>query len=90
MQGSLHPADHLDSTHICLNNLENRRKTSRMDSLEPRVDKKTMEEGRKGREVVCATRTGGKERGSGSATHSARQSPRSLACKSRGAELHEF
>ena len=52
MLGSLRPADYLDSTHTCLNNPENRQKTSRMDSLEPRVDKKSMEEGRKGGEVV--------------------------------------
>ena len=49
MLGSLRPADHLDSTHICLNNPENHQKTSRMDSPEPSIDKKPMEEGRKGR-----------------------------------------
>ena len=41
------PADHLDSTHICLNNLENCQKTSRMDTLEPSVDKRPTGEGRK-------------------------------------------
>ena len=61
MLDSPHPADHLDSTHICLNNPENHRKTSRMDSLEPSVNKKPTEEGRKGREAVRATLTGGRE-----------------------------
>ena len=32
-----------------------------MDSLEPRVDKRSTEEGRKGGEVVRPTRTGGRE-----------------------------
>ena len=58
---SLHPADHLDSTLICLNNPENRQKTSRMDSPEPSVDEKPTEEGRKGREAVRATQTGRRE-----------------------------
>ena len=40
------PADHLDSTHTCLNNPENHQKTSRMDSLEPSVDNRPTEEGR--------------------------------------------
>ena len=43
--GSPHPADHLDSTHTCLNNPENCQKTSRMDSPEPSIDKKPREEG---------------------------------------------
>ena len=34
-----------------------------MDSLEPSVDKRPTEKGRKGREVVHATRTGGREPG---------------------------
>ena len=38
--GSTHPADHLDSTHTCLNNPENHKKTSRMDSLEPSIDER--------------------------------------------------
>ena len=61
--GSPRPADHLDSTHICLNNPENRQKTSRMDSQKPSIDKRPMEEGRKGGEVVCATQTEGREPG---------------------------
>ena len=61
--GSPRPADHLDSTHICLNNPENCQKTSRMDSLEPSLDKRPTEEGRKGREAARATQTGGKELG---------------------------
>ena len=63
MLGSPRPADHLDSTHICLNNPENHQKTSRTDTLEPRVDKRHMEEGRKGREAVPATLTGRREPG---------------------------
>ena len=35
MLGSPCPADHLDSTYICLNNPENRQKTSRTESPEP-------------------------------------------------------
>ena len=63
MLGSPHPADRLDSTHICLNNRENRQKTSRTDSPEPSVDKRPPEDGRKGGEVVCATQTGRRELG---------------------------
>ena len=63
MLGSPRPADHLDSTHICLNNAENCQKTSRMDSPEPSVDKRPTEEGRKGCEVVHATWTGRRELG---------------------------
>ena len=44
MLGSPHPADHLDSTHICINNPENWQKTSRTDTPEPSVDKRPMEE----------------------------------------------
>ena len=63
MLGSPRPAGRLDTTHISLNNPENHEKTSRMDSLEPSIDKRPMEEGRKGPEVVCATGTGGREPG---------------------------
>ena len=56
MLGSPHPAVHLDSTHICLKNPENHKKTSRMDSLEPSVDKRPTKDGRKGGEVVPAMR----------------------------------
>ena len=63
MLGSPRPADHLYSTHICLNNLENHQKTSRMDSLETSIDERPAEESRKGREAVHATRTGGREPG---------------------------
>ena len=63
MLGSPRPADHLDSTHICLNNPENCQKTSRMDSPEPSVDERPTEEGRKWGEAVCTTWTGGKELG---------------------------
>ena len=75
MLGSLRLADHLDSTHTCLNNPENHQKTSRMDSLEPSIDKRPTEESRKGGEVVHATQTGGREPGSGRAACLARQSP---------------
>ena len=59
MLGSLRLADHLDSTHIGLDNPENRQKTSRMESLEPSVDKRPTEEGRKGRKVVLHGLAGG-------------------------------
>ena len=61
--GSPRPADCLDSTDICLNNPENIQKTSRTDSLEPSIDKRPTEEGRKGREAVHATHTGRREPG---------------------------
>ena len=61
--GSPRPADCLDSTHIDLNNPGNHRQTSRMYSLEPSINKRPTEEGRKGREAVRATRTGGREPG---------------------------
>ena len=63
MLGSPHPADHLDSTHTCLNNPENRQKTSRTDVLGPNIDKRPMEKGRKGREAVHGTQTGKREPG---------------------------
>ena len=63
MLGSPRPADHLDSTHTCLNNPENHQKTSRTDSPEPSIDQRPTEEGRKGGEVVHVTRTGGREPG---------------------------
>ena len=63
MLGSPCPADHLDSTHTCLNNPENRQKTSRIETLEPSIDKRPTEEGRKGREAVSPTWTGGREPG---------------------------
>ena len=57
------PADCVDSTHIGLNNPENCQKTSRTNSLELSIDKRPTEEGRKGKEVVLATRTGRREQG---------------------------
>ena len=63
MLGSPCPADHLDSTHVCLNNPENRQKTNRMDSLEPSVHKRPTEEVRKGGEAVRTTRIGRREPG---------------------------
>ena len=59
--GSPRVADGLYSTRICLNNPENCQKTSIMHSREPSIDKRPTEEGRKGGEVVHATRTGGRE-----------------------------
>ena len=59
MLGSPRPADHLDSTHTCLNNPENRQKTSRTYSPEPRVDERSTEEGRKGGEAVALHRLAG-------------------------------
>ena len=61
--GSPRPADRLDSTHICLNNPENCQKTSRTDSPEASAEERPTEEGRKGGEVVHATRTGRREPG---------------------------
>ena len=63
MLRSLRPADHLDSTYTCLNNPENRQKTSRTESPEPSTDERPTEEGRKGGEAVPNTRTGGREPG---------------------------
>ena len=90
MLGSPHPADHLDSTHICLNNPENHLKTNRKDCPEPSVDKGPWK--RVGRvERLCVLhRLAGGSWGSGRAAHGARQSPRSLACKSGGARLRAF
>ena len=90
MLGSPRPADHLDSTHICLNNPENRQKTSRMDSPEPSVDKRPRDEGRKGGEVVRTTRTGGREPGQWRGSPPGKAGPPSLTCKSGGAGLREF
>ena len=83
-------ADHLDSTHICLNNPEKRQKTSRMESLEPSVDKRPTEEGKKGEELVRATQTGGRELGQWRGNPPSKAEPPSLACKSGGARLLEF
>ena len=88
MLGSPRPADHLDSTHTCLNNPENRQKTNRTDSPEPSVDKRSTEEGRKGGEAVCATLTGGREPGGRWPTGKA-ETP-GLACKDGGAGRSVF
>ena len=60
-----------------------------MDSLEPRVDKRPTEKGRKGREVVHTTRTGGKEPGQWRAARLARRIHES-DYKSGGAGLRGF
>ena len=76
---SLHPADHLDSTHICLNNPENCQKTGRRDSPEPSVDERPTEEGRKGGEAMRATCTGGREPGRWRGSPPSKAEPLSLA-----------
>ena len=63
------PADHLDSTHTCLNNPENHQRTGRTDSSEPSIDQRSTEEGRKGGEAVHATWTGGRELGTHQCHH---------------------
>ena len=78
-------ADHLDSTHTCLNNPENHQKTSRTDSPEPSIDEKPTEEGRKGGEAVHITQTGGREPG-WRGSPPARQSPRVWLAKAEGRE----
>ena len=83
-RGSPLPADHLDSTHTCLNNPENHQKTSRMDYPEPSVDKRPTEEGRKGGEAVSATRTAGREPGQWRGSPPARQSPQVWLAKAEG------
>ena len=89
MLGSLCAADHLDSTHIGLNNPENRQKTSITDSQEPSVHKRPTE-GRKGREAVWATRTGSREPGQWRGSPPCKAEPQSLACKSGGAGQSVF
>ena len=61
-----------------------------MDSLEPSVDKRPTEEGRKGREAVRATHTGGTEPRRWRGSPPGKAEPPSLAYKSGGAALHEF
>ena len=90
MLASPHPADHLDSTHICLNNPENCQKTRRMDSLDPSIDKRPTEEGRKDGEAVCTTRTGGREPGQWRSNSPCKAELPSLACKRGGVGLCEF
>ena len=88
--GSPRPTDHLNSTHVCLHNPENCRKTSRTDSLEPSVDKRPTEESRKGGEAVHTTRTGGREKRRWRGSPPGKAEPPNLACKSRGTRLCEF
>ena len=83
MLGSPRPVDHLDSTHTYLNNPENSQKTSRTDSLEPSVDKKSTEEGRKGGEAMRDTLTGRRELGWGAVRQQSR-APESGLQKWRG------
>ena len=83
MLGSLRPADHLDSTHTCLNNPENHQKTSRTESPEPSIDKRSTEEGRKGREVVLTIGTGERNPGRRGSPQ-AKQRPRVWLAKAEG------
>ena len=73
-----------------LNNPENCWKTSRIDSPEPSIDKRPTEEGRKGREAVCATRADGREPGWWRGRPPGKAEPLSLACKHGGAGQHVF
>ena len=61
-----------------------------MDSLESNVDKRPTEEGRKGREVVRTTYTGGREPGQWRGSPTGKAKPASVACKSGGAGFCEF
>ena len=88
--GSHRPADHLDSTHTCLNNPENLQKPSRMDSLEPSVVKRPTEEGRKGREVVRVTRTGKREPGWWRGSPPSKAEPLKSGLQKRRGGLREF
>ena len=54
-----------------------------MDSPEPSVDKRPVEEGRKGREAVRAPRTGGRELGQRGSLL-AKQSPQVCLAKAEG------
>ena len=85
--GSPRPADHLDSTHIGLNNPENGQKTSKTDSPEPSVDKRPTEEGRKGGEVMHALHgLAAGSRGGVGAAHPARWNHRVWLAKAEGPE----
>ena len=87
MLGSPRPADHLDSTHTCLNNPENHQKTSRTESPEPSADERPTEEGRKGGEACAlhglAGGPGGREPGWRGGPP-AKESPESGLQKRRG------
>ena len=88
MLGSPHPADHLDSTHTCLNNPGNHQKTSRMDSLEPSLDERPRK--RVGRARGDARYTDWQE-GAGVKEQPAGQAePPNLAGKSGGAGWSVF
>ena len=83
MLGSPCPEDHLDSTHTCLNNSENRQRINRTESLEPSADERPMEEGRKGSKVVHAPWTGRREPGRRGGPL-AKQSPQVWLAKAEG------
>ena len=74
--GSPSPANRLDCLdHICLNNPEKHQKTSRMDSLEPSIDKRGPQKrvGRAERQCMLPGLEGGSR--AGGAALLARQSP---------------
>ena len=56
-----------------------------MDSPESSVDERPTEGGRKGREAVHSTQTGGRERGQCRGSPPGKAEPPSPACKSRWA-----
>ena len=87
MLGSPHPTNHLDSTHIGLNNPENCQKTSIMDSPEARVDKRPREEGRKVDRWCVLYGLAGGRRGGGGAARRARQSPQVWLAKAEGPDV---
>ena len=61
-----------------------------MDSPEPSVDERPMEEGRKGGEAVSTKRTGGREPGRWRGSPPCKADPQTLACKSGGARWSVF
>ena len=82
---TMRPADHLGSTYTCLNNPENRQKTSRTESPEPSADERPTEEGMKGGKAVHAPRTGRREPGQRGGSP-AKQSPQVWLAKAEGPE----
>ena len=91
MLGSPLPADHLDSTHICLNNPENCQKTSRTDSPEPSIDKGPQKRvGWVERRCTLHGLAGGSQGHGGAASPPGKAEPLSLACRSGGARRSVF
>ena len=89
--GSPRPNDHLGSTYTCLNNPENRQKTSRTESLEPSADERPTGEGRKSGEGRGGARSTDWREGAGVEGRPAGQAqPPSLVGKSGGAGRSVF